>query len=261
LRKKTSESILEFIQRFNKIYHKILAEVKPSQIAAKVTFVGAFDSDFALISRERRSTTLVGIQYDAIEFESNMMASIKSKIKVDMGTRKPRRFKEHAGLSGFGKSVEEKMDEMDKIIKYLSNKISRMEIEQAKPDPYIRNKFSRNHNPQIQQRKIKNEDQKIQVSFKTDNFIQRDEVKDHEELEEDLKNLSDDDIEHHLAKQYYKKSLDLESLFNNDENINNMGESTYKGLFDSIMVKLQHKYDLSPREKSPTNIPPKNILS
>jgi hypothetical protein len=27
------------------------------------------------------------------------------------------------------------------------------------------------------------------------------------------------------------------------------------------MVKLQHKYDLRPREKSSTNIPPKNILS
>jgi hypothetical protein len=50
-------------------------------------------------------------------------------------------------------------------------------------------------------------------------------------------------------------------LFNNDENINNLGDSTYKGLIDSIMVELQHKYDLRPREKSSTNIPLKNILS
>jgi hypothetical protein len=41
----------------------------------------------------------------------------------------------------------EKMDEMAKIIKDLSNKISRMEIEQAKPDPYVRNQFRRNPNP------------------------------------------------------------------------------------------------------------------
>jgi hypothetical protein len=59
LRKKTSKSVLEFIQIFNKLYDKIPAEVKPSQPAAKVTFEGSFDSDFSLCLRERRSTTLV----------------------------------------------------------------------------------------------------------------------------------------------------------------------------------------------------------
>jgi hypothetical protein len=178
-----------------------------------------------------------------------------------MGAREPRHFKEHAGPFGSGKSAEEKMDEMAKIIKYLSNKISRMEIDQAKPDPYVRNEFRRNPNPQIQQRQIKNEDQKIQALFKNENFMQRDEVQDYEELEEDLNNLNDDDIEPHLTKKDYEKSLDLESLFNNDENINNLGDSTYKGFVDSIMDELQHKYDLRPREKSSTNIPSKNMLS
>jgi len=69
LRKKTSEIVSEFIQRFNNIYSKILAEVKPYQLAAKVTFVGAFDSDFALVLRERRATTLAGMQDDAIKIE------------------------------------------------------------------------------------------------------------------------------------------------------------------------------------------------
>jgi hypothetical protein len=41
-----------------------------------------------------------------------------------MGTKEPRHFKDE-------------MDEMAKIIKYLSNKISRMELDQANPDPYI----------------------------------------------------------------------------------------------------------------------------
>jgi hypothetical protein len=264
LRKKTSETVLEFIQIFNKLYHKIPTEVKPSQPAAKVTFAGAFDSDFALLLRERRSTTLAGMQDDAIEIESNMMASKKLKTKVEMGTREPRHFKEQAGPSGSGKiSSEEKMDEMEKIIKDLSNKISRMEMEKSKPDPYARNQFRRNPNinPQIQQRKIKNEEQKIQAPFKTENLIQGDEVQDYDELDEDLNNLSDDDLEPHLTKQDYEKSLDLESLFNDDENINNLGDSTYKGLVDSIMVKLQHKYDLRPREKSSINTPPKNFLS
>jgi hypothetical protein len=87
------------------------------------------------------------MQDDAIEIESNMMAHGKLKTKVEMGAREPRRFKEHAGPSGYGKFTEEKMDEMAKIIKYLSNKISKMEIEQSKPNPYIRNQFRRNPNP------------------------------------------------------------------------------------------------------------------
>jgi hypothetical protein len=261
LRKKTSESVLEFIQIFNNLYPKILTEVKPSQPIAKVTFVGAFESDFALLLRERRSTTLAGMQYDAIEIESNMMASRKFKTKFEMGAREPGRFKEHVGPTGSGKSTKEKMDEMAKIIKDLSNKISRMEREKTKPDPYVRNQFRRNPDPHIQQRQIKNEDQKIQAPFKTNNFMQRDEVQDYEELEEDLNNLSDDDLEPHLNQQDYEKSLDLESLLNNDENINHLGDSTYKSLADSIMVKLQHKYDLRPREKKSTNIPPICFLS
>jgi hypothetical protein len=147
LRKRNSESVLEFTQRFNKLYHKIPAEVKPSQPAAKVTFAGAFEPDFALLLRERRSATLAGMQDDAIEIESNMMASGKLKSKVETGTKEPKRFREQAGPSGSGKSAEEKMDEMAKIIKDLSNKISRMELDQAKPDPFARNQFRRNPNP------------------------------------------------------------------------------------------------------------------
>jgi hypothetical protein len=46
-----------------------------------------------------------------------------------MRKREPRHFKEHTRPSGSGNSMEEKMDEMAKFIKDLSNKISRMEIE------------------------------------------------------------------------------------------------------------------------------------
>jgi hypothetical protein len=67
LRKKNYESVLEFTQRFNKLYNKIPAEVKPCQPTAKVTFARAFEPDFALLLRERRYMTLSGMQDDAIE--------------------------------------------------------------------------------------------------------------------------------------------------------------------------------------------------
>jgi hypothetical protein len=91
--------------------------------------------------------------------------------------------------------------------------------------------------------------------------MESDEVQYYDELEEDLNNLSDDGLQPHLTKHDYDKFLDMESLFNDDENINNFGESTYNGLVDSIMVELQRKYDLRPRETNSRNIPPKNILS
>jgi hypothetical protein len=74
LRKKNSESVLKVMQRFNKLYNKILVEVKPSQPTTKVTFAGAFDPNFTLLLRERRSTNLTKMQDDSLENESNMMA-------------------------------------------------------------------------------------------------------------------------------------------------------------------------------------------
>jgi hypothetical protein len=85
LKKKNSEIVMEFIQRFNKLYNKIPAEVKPSQPAAKVTFVGAFEPDFALLLRERRGATLNRMQDEAVEIESNMMASGNLRARLETG--------------------------------------------------------------------------------------------------------------------------------------------------------------------------------
>jgi hypothetical protein len=94
LRKKNSETVMEFIQRFNKLYNKIPAEVKPSQPTAKVTFTGAFEPDFALLLRERRGATLNRMQDDAVEIESNMMASGKLKDKLETRNRETKRFRD-----------------------------------------------------------------------------------------------------------------------------------------------------------------------
>jgi hypothetical protein len=58
LRKQNSESVSDFTKRFNRMYGKIPAEIKPSDASAKITYSDAFDSDFCLLLRERRSPTL-----------------------------------------------------------------------------------------------------------------------------------------------------------------------------------------------------------
>jgi len=62
-----------FIKIINKIYNNIPIYVKKSQPSEKITFVGSFDPYFPLLLREGRATTLIDMQYDAIEIDSNMI--------------------------------------------------------------------------------------------------------------------------------------------------------------------------------------------
>jgi hypothetical protein len=132
------------------------------------------------------------MQYDVIEIKSNMMDSSKLKTKVEMGNRETKCFRKQAGPSGPSISSDDKMDDMARIIKELSNNISRMELDQSKADPFVKREFRRNPNPQNQQRQIKNEDQKIQTPLKNENFIGGNDLQDFKDLEEDVNNLGDE---------------------------------------------------------------------
>jgi hypothetical protein len=71
LKKQEGESISDFSKRFNKMYNKIPAEIKPSEASAQISYASAFDPDFCLVLRERRTTSLAQMQDAAIEVESN----------------------------------------------------------------------------------------------------------------------------------------------------------------------------------------------
>jgi hypothetical protein len=81
-----------------------------------------------------------------------------------------------------------------------------------------------------------------------------------EDLEEDVNNLGDDCVQPHLTKEYYERSLNTEQPSNKGNNINNTGDSTYQGIVDTIMVKLQHKYNLRPKNKPVSTTQPKKVL-
>jgi hypothetical protein len=251
---------MEFIQIFNKLYNKILVEVKPSQLPAKVTFAGAFEPDFTLISRERRGATLTRMQDDAIEIESNMMAFGKLKTKVEMGNQENKFFREQAGPSRSNRSTDDKMDDMARIIKDLSNKISRMEPNQSKADPFVKREFRRNPNPQNQQRQIKNEDQKIQTPLKNENFIGGNDLQDFEDLDEDVTNLGDDCTQPYLTKEDCEKALNTQQPSNKDEDINNVDVFVYTEITNSIMVEVQPRYNLRSKNKLVLTPQPKKIL-
>ena len=73
-----------------RVYNSIPADIKPSVGAAKLHYAEAFDNDFALLLRERKSASLPVMFTDALEVEANMMACGKIKQRVDVDRRKGR---------------------------------------------------------------------------------------------------------------------------------------------------------------------------
>jgi hypothetical protein len=260
LKKKNSETVMEFILRFNKLYNKIPAEVKPSQPAAKVTFAGAFEPDFALLLRERRGATLNRMQDDAIEIESNMMASGKLKARIETGNRETKRYREQAGPSGSNRSSDDRVDDMARVIKELSNKITRMELEQAKADSYPKKYFKRNPNPPNQQRQIKKEDQKIQAPLKNENFIGANDFQDYEDSDNDVTNFGDDCSQPYLTREDYEKSLNMPQSSNESEEGDHTEICESQSETEIMMADFQPKYNLRSRNKPASMTQPKKIL-
>jgi hypothetical protein len=110
------------------------------------------------------------MQDDAVEIESNMIASGKTKIKTETGVREYRKPKEQVGPSGSSKNIQDsKIEEMSKIIKDLSNKLARMEVERRRPEGDRNpNQFRRQFNnpPQFLKRENRNNEQVHSSTFK-----------------------------------------------------------------------------------------------
>ena len=73
-----------------RFYNSIPTDIKPSPGVAKLHYANAFDNDFYLLLRERKSTTLPAMFTDALEVEANMMACGKIKPRVEVDKRKGR---------------------------------------------------------------------------------------------------------------------------------------------------------------------------
>jgi hypothetical protein len=213
LRKQSNESVSDFTKRFNRMYGKIPAEIKPSDASAKITYSDTFDSDFCLLLRERRSPTLSLMQDAALEVESNILAS--QKRKGDSDRRRP---KNEASSSS---NADPKLDKMAKMLESLTSEISKLKIENKKPvrgrntydsagrNPNLNpNNFRRNNQPtQILQRENNsNEDQRIKVPFQNV-VMDEDNGDDQEDGEGDIHCVGEETGKSYLTQQDYEQSL------------------------------------------------------
>ena len=83
LKRENGESISNFTKRFNNMYSKIPTEIRATDTLARITYANAFDSDFCLLLKDRRSVSLSLMQDASLEVESNILASQKVKGKID----------------------------------------------------------------------------------------------------------------------------------------------------------------------------------
>lgn len=103
-------------------------DCKSPVTAAKVRFSKAFEDDFVVMLRERKSETLVNMQTNAIEAKANRSASSKLKAKAEKDEKKMK-VREESTSSSKTKDEEHKFDEITSLLRNLSNKISRMETQ------------------------------------------------------------------------------------------------------------------------------------
>jgi hypothetical protein len=125
LKKMDGEFFSYFSKRFNKIYNKIPAEIKPSKASTKISYANVFGPNLCLLLRERRATSLAQMKYVDIKVESNVLAADRLRSKADADRRKGR-----SEASTSGPSVPHpQVDELTKMVKSLSAEMERMKVE------------------------------------------------------------------------------------------------------------------------------------
>lgn len=134
MKKKHSEDVSESIKRFIKVYNIFPKEMKPPQAISKVVLARDFEYEFSFTLMERKSRTLDQIQIDALEVEYNFSSIAKLRENPDYVDK--RREKEEASWLGQGKETQEqKLEEINKLIKSMSNKLVNLDLE-IKIHPY-----------------------------------------------------------------------------------------------------------------------------
>ena len=126
------------------MYNSILVDIKPLVGAAKLHYTDAFDSDFSLLLRERKSATLPMMFQDALEVEVNMMAS--RKIRQKMETRKDR---DDGPSTSVASANDRKFEMMLETIEKLMDKLSmdNGSLSSEENEPQFRNPNFRRPNP------------------------------------------------------------------------------------------------------------------
>jgi ribonuclease HI len=216
LKKQEGESVSDFSKRFNKMYNKIPAEIKPSEASAQISYAGAFDPDFCLVLRERRATSLAQMQDAAIEVESNMLAADRLRNQADTNRRKGKSEASVSGSNTSGLSVPDpQVNDLTQLLSVLKEEMERLKTERKQmnrgpPSTENRGGFRRPNNftpPTMHKEKDRDrDDQKIQAPFQN-NFVTNEEGRQPDEPEPEVHSVEVTSSFPHLTKSAYEESF------------------------------------------------------
>jgi hypothetical protein len=211
LKRKEGESVSDFSKRFNKMYNRIPAEIKPSEASAKITYSSAFDPDFCLMLRERRAAMLAHMQDAAVEVESNILVVNRLRNAGDRNTSKSR----PEASSSSSSPLPHQTNETARTLKSLAARMERWELEGK---PMYRNPqntdnrgFRRptNNMPQVfprEQRGKDREDQRVQTPLQN-NLVDHEEREEIDEFGPEIHCIEEAPPFPHLTQSAYEESL------------------------------------------------------
>jgi hypothetical protein len=216
LKKQEGESVSDFSKRFNKMYNKIPAEIKPSEASAQISYASAFDPDFCLVLRERRATSLAQMQDAAIEVESNMLAADRLRNQADTNRRKGKSEASVSGSNTSGLSVPHpQVNELTQLLNVLKEEMERLKTERKQMNKGPQNTenrggFRRPNNfapPTMHKEKDRDrDDQRVQAPFQN-NFMTNEEQEEVDEPEPKIHSVEVAPPFPHLTKSAYEESL------------------------------------------------------
>jgi len=211
LKRKEGEYVSDFSKRFNNMYNNIPTEINPTEASAKITHVSSFELDFCLLLRERRATSLDHMQDVDIEVEYNIFAIDRIRNKIDRDIPK----QIHEASTSCSSSLPPQMDEVTKILKSLSARMERLELEgkHVHKNPQNidnRGNFKRpNKNvPQIMPREQRNRDRDVhRIQTPLQNNLVHEEEREEEELDPEIHYIGDTSPFPHLNQSSYEEFL------------------------------------------------------
>jgi uncharacterized small protein (DUF1192 family) len=193
------------------MYNNIPAEIKPSEAFAQISYAGAFDPDFCLLLRERRSTSLTQMQDEAIEVESNILAADRLRSRADTDGRKG---KSEASTSG-PSLPHPQVNELTQVMNFLKEEMERLKVERKQLNKSTQNTESRvgfrrpnNFSPPTmhKEKERDKDDQRIQAPFQN-NFVVYEEEGEIDEPEPKIHSLEVTPPFPHLTQSAYEESL------------------------------------------------------
>jgi len=120
LQRENGELLSNFNIRFNHMYSRIPAKVKPTPTSVMITYVNAFDSQLCLLLRERRCASLADMQDATFEVESNIITTERFGGDAD-------RRRQEGELPS---SLDLMIGKLARMIESLASEVSRLEAEQ-----------------------------------------------------------------------------------------------------------------------------------